>query len=114
MQDWPHAPAHRTLVSGTYMVTAATYLKVLHFNTHDRIKFLHDTLLQFAKDYQWELQAWAVFANHYHFIAQSPNDPKKLSAFISHVHITTAKYVNALDNAANRRIWWQYWDSNLT
>ena len=62
------------------MVTGATNDKVLYFNTPDRLQFLHDALLKLAKQYSWELQAWAVFANHYHFIAQSPENPKSLSA----------------------------------
>ncbi len=114
MQHWPHAPAHRTLFRGTYMITAATYGKTLHFHSPERLQFLHDTLLQLAKEYNWLLQAWAVFANHYHFIAQSPNDPKNLPAFLSNLHVTTAKYVNAKDNTPNRQVWWQYWDRHIS
>jgi putative transposase len=114
MEHWPHAPAHRMLLSGTYMVTSATYQKILHFHTHERLQFLHDNLLQLAKGYGWQLQAWAVLANHYHFIAQSPSDPKNLSVFLSNLHVTTAKYVNEMDNVPNRRVWWQYWDSHIT
>lgn len=114
MEHWPHSPLHQILESGTYIVTAATYHKTLHFNTPERLQFLHDTLLQFAFEYRWKLQAWAVLANHYHFIAQSPQDPRNLSALISHLHVTTAKFVNALDNTPNRRVWFQYWDSRIT
>ncbi len=114
MEDWPHAPPHRLLVPGTYMVTAATYLKESHFQTPVRLQFLHDSLLCLAKEHDWRLQAWAILSNHYHFIAQSPNDPKTLSGFISHLHVSTAKFVNEMDDTPNRRIWWQYWDSHIT
>jgi putative transposase len=96
------------------MVTAGTYHKVHYFTRPDCLEFLHDSLLQFAKKYDWELQAWAVFSNHYHFIAISPNDPTTLSAFLSELHVTTAKHVNAKDKTPNRRIWCQYWDSHIT
>jgi putative transposase len=114
MNQWPHAPLHKTLVPGTYMITAATYKKVLHFHSPERLQFLHDTLLHLTKEYQWQLQAWAVFANHYHFIAQSPQDPKNLATLISQLHVTTARYINKTDGTPNRRIWWQYWDSHIT
>ena len=114
MQNWPHSPAHRSLVKETYMITAATYNKVLHFSTDERLQFLHDTLLHLAAEYHWELQAWAVLANHYHFIARSPNNPENLSAFLSNLHVTTARYINQQENLPNRRIWWQYWDSHIT
>jgi putative transposase len=114
MNHWPHAPVHRTLVCGTYMVTAGTYQKVPYFYTPERLEFLQDTLLQLAEKYHWALQAWAIFSNHYHFIAQSPSDPKTLSAFLSNLHVATAKYVNAKDNKPNRQVWWQYWDSLIS
>lgn len=114
MQHWPHAPLHRVFEKGTYMVTSATYHKVHYFNAPERLQLLHDLLLQLAKDYHWELQAWAILANHYHFIARSPEDPKNLSSFISQLHVSTAKYVNELDKIPSRRVWWQYWDSKIT
>jgi putative transposase len=108
MSDCPHAPPHKVLQKGTYIVTAATYQKFLHFSTSDRLQHLHDTLLQLAKNYNWELQAWAVLANHYHFIAQSPSDPKNLPAFLSQLHTTTARYINEQDNTPSRKVWYQY------
>jgi putative transposase len=108
MNNWPHAPLHKTLVKGTYMVTAATYKKVSYFHSPARIQ------LQLAKSYQWQLQAWAVLANHYHFIAQSPQDPKTLTSFISQLHVKTSRYINDLDKTPNRQVWWQYWDSHIT
>jgi len=96
------------------MVTAATYQKVLHFNSDDRLQYLHDNLLILAKEFQWSLQSWAVFANHYHFIAKSPEDPKNLPVFLTKLHIRTAKYVNEKDNQSNRKVWWQYWDSHIS
>lgn len=114
MHHWPHAPPHKTLVNGTYMITAATYHKALLFHSEERLQFLHDTLLELAKHYCWELQAWAILSNHYHFIAASPSDPRNLSSFLSNLHVTTAKYVNDKDHTPNRRVWWQYWDSHIT
>jgi putative transposase len=112
--SWPHAPPHRTLEKGTYMVTAATYEKRLHFTTPDRLDYLQNNLLDLATKYGWILQAWAIFANHYHFIAQSPDTPENLSTFISHLHVVMAKYVNTLEGFPNRRIWYQFWDSHIT
>lgn len=112
--NWPHAPAHRTLASGTYMVTAATYQKQLYFRRKDSLDFLNEQLLCLAQEYGWELQAWAIFANHYHFIAQSPKNPENLSHFIAHLHVKTAQFVNDLDKTLGRMVWWQYWDTHIT
>jgi len=53
------------------MVTAGTYYKAPFFRGADRLKYLCGMLLEFAEKYAWQLQAWAVFPNHYHFVALS-------------------------------------------
>ena len=72
MTDWPHSPTHRLTEAGAYMVTCGTYLKQHHFRGAERLQFLCEALLRTAAEYNWNLQAWAVFSNHYHFVALSP------------------------------------------
>ena len=114
MEQWPHSPIHIVHEPGTYMVTGATYNKQLFFNSEERLQFLHDTLLDKAAELGWQLQAWAVFPNHYHFIAISPDCPRTLPAFIKKLHGATSKYVNAEDNVTGRKVWFQYWDIRIT
>ncbi|HSI64638.1 MAG TPA: hypothetical protein VLE43_16035, partial [Candidatus Saccharimonadia bacterium] len=52
------------------MLTAGTYLKEHFFCGEKRLNHLHDSLLKAAIDHGWQLEAWAVFANHYHFVAR--------------------------------------------
>ena len=52
-------------------------------------------------------------ANHYHFIAVAKT-PHNLPEFISKLHIDSARFVNNLDSAKGRRVWFQYWDSHIT
>src|SRR4051794_29741041 len=67
--DWPHAPTHRLSEYGTYFVATGTYLKPHHFRGPERLDYLQRELLsRLAKD-GWQLEAWAVFSNHYHFVA---------------------------------------------
>jgi len=111
---WHHRPEHR-FVSGTaYMVTAATLHKQPYFNGAERLGILHDALLELAEEYEWSLQAWAVFNNHYHWVGLSPPNAQSLRRFVSHLHTHTARAVNRLDSAAGRKVWFQYWDTCLT
>jgi putative transposase len=114
MSDWPHAPVHRLTEQGAYIVTASTYQKAHHFAGADRVGFLHDRLLSLARYHGWKLQAWAVFSNHYHFVAMSPDDPASLRRLLQHLHSETAREVNRLDAAGQRRVWFTYWDTHLT
>ena len=115
--SWPHAPIHQLSETGTYFVTAGTYLKAHYFRTRDRLDVLHTGLLKVAQDFSWQLEAWAVFSNHYHFVARSPEDADEstsLSKMLTVLHHDTAIWVNRLDKAAGRKIWHNFWDTKLT
>ncbi len=96
------------------MVTAATYEKRPFFNSQKRLTYLCETLLSLAVRYGWKLEAWAVFPNHYHFIAISPEGVSSLAKFVGHLHTVTAKEINEEDDAAKRKVWFQYWESRIT
>ena len=64
-RDWPHAPAHRLGSDGVYIVTAGTLYKEHFFKTPESLNLLESRLLSLARQYQWQLEAWAVFSNHY-------------------------------------------------
>jgi len=112
--DWPHSPVHRLTSAGAYMVTAGTYLKQPIFSTGERLAFLCRTLFAVAEKHGCDLQAWAVFPNHYHFIASTPPDPRSLRTMLSHLHTETSAEVNRQNHTPERKVWFQYWDSHLT
>ena len=114
MRDWPHSPVHRVTESGTYMLTAGTYLKKPLFHGPERLRYLCEILLEVAEKYAWQLQAWALFPNHYHFVALSPAQEASLSEFTKHFHSVTAIEVNQWDQTPGRQVWFQYWDTRLT
>ena len=114
MTNWPHAPLHQLTEAGAYMVTCGTYQKQHHFRDPLRLQFLHDLLLDLAVEFSWQLEAWSVFSNHYHFVGQSPDDPSTLRAFLSKLHIETSTWVNRLDGMPGRQIWFNYRDTHLT
>ncbi|HOO57343.1 MAG TPA: transposase [bacterium] len=114
MKQWPHSPIHIIDGSGTFMVTAATYKKQHFFNSERKIQFLHDILLEKAAELGWQLQAWAVFPNHYHFLAISSDTPENLPLLIRKIHGATSKHINDEDNVSGRKVWFQYWDSCIT
>jgi putative transposase len=114
---WPHAPIHQLSVRGTYFVTASTYLKAHRFQGAKRLGVLHRGLLTVARDYGWEFEAWAVFSNHYHFIAHSPPqapDASNLSEMLKVLHVKTAEWVNTLDRTLGRQVWFNYRETRLT
>ncbi|HWB03720.1 MAG TPA: hypothetical protein VG796_11905 [Verrucomicrobiales bacterium] len=78
---------------------------------------LHRGLLAVAHEFGWGLTAWAVFSNHYHLVANSPEDAKDASSLrpmLAQLHETMAKWVNKLDRVPDRKVWHNFRDTHLT
>jgi putative transposase len=113
--SWPHAPMHRLCESGTYFVTAATYQKAHDFRSRERLVVLHRGLLSVAEDFGWQLEAWAVFSNHYHFVAHAPpTSAETLPRMLGLLHEKTAKWTNRLGQTPGRKVWHNYRETRLT
>ena len=112
--EWPHAPIHRLGLGGIYMVTAGTLHKALLFTDARRLTLFQHELLSLAKHYEWHLEAWAAFANHYHFIARGNCESSSLRRFLTHLHATTARELNRIDAQPGRKVWFNFWDTKLT
>jgi putative transposase len=78
---------------------------------------LHRGLLTVTRDFGWQLEAWAVFSNHYHFVAHSPAkapDASSLGAMLSVLHVKTSGWINKLDKTPGRQCWFNYRETRLT
>ena len=111
---WPHAPIHRLSSDGIYMVTGATLQKRLLFSTPEKLTSLENDVLTLAKIYGWQLEAWAVFMNHYHLIARSELNAARLDIYLKHLHSKSAIDVNLEDRAHGRQVWYNFWETRLT
>ncbi|MDD5466938.1 MAG: transposase [Anaerolineales bacterium] len=110
---WHHSPPHLFVPNCMYMITASTLEMREVFNSEEKLELLENTLLEVTAAYGWELEAWVVFSNHYHFIARSPGEANNLKRMIQRLHSQSARLVNALDGTPGRRVWFQYWDTIL-
>ena len=96
------------------MITAGTQHKATLFNSDAKLELLEKTLLHTLDELGWELQAWAVFANHYHFVGFSPDAGLGLTEMTRRIHAITARELNRLDGKAGRTVWYRSWDTRLS
>jgi putative transposase len=113
-KDWPHAPLHRISEHGTYIVTGATLHKEHFFRGAERLNLLESALLRRTRESGWQLEAWAVFSNHYHFVGFRRPGGEELRAVLKQLHGETAHDLNLLDGVAGRGVWFNFWDTQLT
>ena len=111
---WHHSPTHVFLPGAFYMVTAGTLDKEHFFRSPERLMLLQNVLFESLDLERWDLQSWAVFSNHYHFIAHAPENATTLKSTIKRLHSKTAVEINGLDQTPGRQVWFQYWDTCLT
>ncbi len=110
---WYHAPFHEMKEPGLYMVTAGTFSKIHHFDCDEMLAEMRNRLLSCAEEFGWQLHAWSIFSNHYHFLGLSPAEPGTLSKLVRKLHATTALAVNRSQGMLGRKVWHQYWESKI-
>jgi len=94
------------------MVTASTLNKVKLLDSAVKLDRHTDLLFETAEEFGWDLQAWAVFPNHYHFVAV--NEADNLSEFLNKLHSCSSRAINRLDGVRGRKVWYEFWDTHLT
>lgn len=112
MLDWPHSPPHRFENDGTYFITAGTYLKRHHFRRSDDLSRLMSLLFALTDEFELSLQAWSLFSNHYHLVAQGKGESLRL--MLSKFHATSSRELNAREQQVGRQVWFQFRDTELT
>ena len=111
---YPHNPPHYFLPNAMYMVTGAILHKQPLLSDDQRKEFVLQILFEKAKLFGWDLQAWSILNNHYHFIGKSPKDSTTLPKLIQQFHSITAIRINKWDNTSGKQVWFNYWDTCLT
>ena len=79
-----------------------------------KLTLLENEVLALSKLYGWQLEAWAVFMNHYHLIARGEPSSKRLDRYLKHIHGNTARELNILDQTVGRKVWYNFWETRLT
>jgi len=113
-KTYPHNPPHYFVSNAIYMVTGSTlYNKRLLMND-ERKSLVLDTLFERATHWGWNLEAWAILDNHYHFIAHAPENALTLAKLMQQFHSKTTVLLNKLDKELGRQVWHNYWDTCIT
>ena len=109
-----HNPPHYFAPNAMYMITGSILHKQLLLAENKRKESFLKTLFEKVNLFGWSLEAWAVLTNHYHFIAQAPEDSTNLAKMIQQVHSITAIQLNRRDGTPGRQVWQNYWDTCIT
>lgn len=113
MADWPHAPLHRPSLSGSQIVTAATYQHRHLLRGNDRLTLFQERVLNAIREAGLTANAWSFFSNHYHVILAGIPEGYDVGGFFQELHGSLSSELNELDGARGRKCFFQYWDSGF-
>jgi Transposase and inactivated derivatives len=111
---YPHNPPHYFVSNAMYMVTGAILRNQHIINENRKKEFVLQVLFERSELLGWNIEAWAILHNHYHFIAQAPEHADTLTKLIKQIHSVTAIQMNKWDGTPGRQVWFNYWDSCIT
>ncbi len=114
MARWPHAPPHWTFNPGSYIVTASTYHKAHLLNTPEKKSMVQSLLFELAEERNIRLLAWAILSNHYHLVLSAEYPSPPIRDLIARLHNITATRLNRMDGTPGRKVWFQFWDTEIT
>jgi len=96
------------------MVTTGTYGKRRYLDCESKLDLHLRLIFECALEFGWNLEAWAVFSNHYHFVAHKPEEAADLETFLGKLHSCSSREINRLDSVTGRKVWYRYYDTHLT
>src|SRR5689334_19616177 len=89
-----HNPPHYFVPNAIYIVTGAILHNQRLLNDVRRKSLVLEILLERCAHWKWELEAWAILENHYHFVAHAPEDALTLETVIRQIHSKSAVTLN--------------------
>ena len=113
-KTYPHNPPHYFVPNAMYIVTGSILYKKRLLTNNSHKTLVLGILLERAAHWGWEMEAWAILENHYHFIAQAPENALTLEELIRQFHSKSAVELNKLDRTSGRKVWHNYWDTCIT
>ena len=115
-KKYDHTPPHLFLSHAKYFITGSTYLKK-HFLESKEAKIIaaHFMFKSFAH-YGWEIEDWIILNNHYHLMANAPENALTLSKVIKNFHRFSALKIKKTVSYKKvpEKIWYNYWDTCIT
>ena len=126
-KTYEHNPPHLFQSNAKYFITGASY-KHVHYMKSDEAKDIFlNYLFKSFEHYNWKIEDWVVLDNHYHLMANAPENAETLAQVINNVHrfsssgIKSLECINCVDavptqsaHSIDKKIFHNYWDTCIT
>ena len=114
-KTYQHNPPHLFKENAKYFITGSTLNRIRYFDTDPtKEKVIHYMFTSF-NHFNWTIEDWVLLENHYHIVADAPENPETLSRMINNFHRFSGLWIKKHKNIVGEsQIWFNYWDSCIT
>jgi putative transposase len=115
-KTYQNNPPHLFRPKGKYFITGATYLRKRHILSIESKQATTGYLFKSFLRFGWRIEDWVLLDNHYHVLAEAPDQAVTLSKAINHFHKFSALWIKRHLGTRNdgERIWYNYYDTCIT
>ncbi|MCL5410552.1 MAG: transposase [Patescibacteria group bacterium] len=102
-------PIHIKQDNSFYFITVRTVRGQWFLQPEKYKKILFNTIKEKTSKFSSSLIAYVILQNHYHLILKVTKS-QELSKIIREINGASARAINKIDYAIDRKIWWNYYD----
>ena len=113
---YSHNPPHLFRPYAKYFNTGATYEKKHYIKTNAAKIKVMEYMFKSFQHFGWRIEDWIILNNHYHIMANAPENAQTLGQVINNFHKFSALWIkkNELPNIDPEHVLYNYWDTCIT
>ena len=92
-KTYEHNPPHLFRSNAKYFITGATYKKRHYFEPDHVKEKVTEYMFKSFDHFGWKIEDWLLLNNHYHLMADAPENAETLSQVINNFHKFSALWV---------------------
>ena len=95
-KTYKHNPPHLFRSNAKYFITGATCEHVHYMESDEAKDIFLNYLFKSFEHYNWKIEDWVVLDNHYHLMANAPENAETLAQVINNVHRFSSSGIKSL------------------
>ncbi|GAF92698.1 unnamed protein product, partial [marine sediment metagenome] len=92
-KEYKHNPPHLFSPNSKYFITGATYKKKMGFKSNKAKERLLESIIIGFNQHGWFLEGWVILDNHYHLLANAPDNCNNLPEMMKDIHKFVALWI---------------------
>ena len=109
-KKYEHNPPHLFRQNAKYFITGSTYFRKHYLESDAAKEKTLEFMFKSFEHFGWKIEDWVLLNNHYHVMAEAPEDATTMSNLINNFHKFSALWIkkHIRFEAEPQHIWYNY------